>query len=483
MNKLDDDRNILEIKNVSVCLEDKIILNKINLNLVKGEVLGIVGESGSGKTTLMNTLVGLLDKKWKVEGEINLFTEKLGLIPQNYYSSFNPMMRISSHFFELMPKEDKTIKREQTISLLKKVAIDNPERVLELYPFQLSGGMLQRINIALSLLVGAELIIADEATSSLDIATQNEIIELLKRINISEKKTIIVVSHDLEVIKKLANKIAVIYKGEIIECKDSYTLFSSPEKEYTRLLLSTLSKPTDKKRSEKFDSKENVLLEARDISKAYGKKEILKAVNLKVYTGKNLGILGKSGSGKSTLARIIVGLEKQSEGEVYLNGELLDELGFKKYRKKIQIVFQDGKGSLNPYRDIKSILLDVERDIIKIEGILGDVALSKDILDKYPRQLSGGQAQRICIARALLANPDILILDEPTSSLDKVIQIEVLKLLGSIGTRNRVTYIMISHDIGAIKELCEEIVFLSNGILVNKKIDNLRSDEYKNLYE
>lgn len=468
---------ILEVKDLSVYVRDKKILSSLNFYVGRGERFGIVGESGTGKSTLINTISSFLDENWRKDGCMELRCKKLALISQDYYANFNPMMKIGSHFYELMGKNSRTEKKRVAISFLEKVAIDNPEKVLESYSFELSGGMLQRINIALALLIDADLIIADEITSSLDSYTQREVIGVLDSVITSEKKSLIIVSHDFKLLEELkVDRVAIMYKGEILECGKSEDILFSPQSQYGKTLIEANLKKTQISTTVTTD---NLLLRVSNLYKNYGDRTILKNINFSLHSNQSIGILGKSGSGKSTLARIIVGLEKQERGDIYYRGEFLDERSYEKYRRKIQIIFQNSREALNPYRKIKDILKDANSDEKKIEKVLDEVGLPYESLDKYPRQFSGGQIQRICIARALLSAPEILILDEPTSSLDKATQWQILHLLKKLKENKKISYILISHNLEVIKYICDLGIIINRGEIVYT-IENISEFNEKN---
>lgn len=456
---------ILKIENLSVCIKEKKILNSINLILEEGRVLGIVGKSGSGKTTLISSILNILDKKWSIEGKLELNIDKVALIPQDFNSAFNPLMKIKSHLYELMENISYSEKKSKAIKILKRVKINNPETVLNLYPYELSGGMLQRINIAFALLMESKLIIADEFTSSLDTITQNEILKLLYDIQKKEKKTMIIISHDLKVISDLSDDICVMKNGEIVEYGRKDEVLFSPKNEYTKKLLHNKFLKNDLN-LEKLDKK--ILLSVENLYKSYGDKEVLKDINFKILEDSSIGIIGESGNGKTTLAKVLVGLEKQDRGEIYLHNKLLNKEFFKNNRNMIQIIFQNSVGALNPYRKIKNILGDVTKDIDKISKILLEVGLEKESLEKYPKQFSGGQVQRICIARALLSEPKLLILDEPTSSLDKSTQIQILNLLKKIKVEKNISYLIISHNLEVIESLCDSILVIYRGEIIER---------------
>lgn len=459
--------NILKVENLFVYKEKKKILESINFSLKLGEVLGIIGESGGGKTTLVSCILKNLNEKWSIDGQIKIRFENIALIPQDYSNSLNPLMKIKSHFYELMSKLNPIEKKEKTLELLSLVKIDNPHDVLELYPHQLSGGMLQRINIALALLVDAELIIADEFTSNLDSDTQKKILRIFKELIIERNKTVILISHDLKIIKELADTVCVINKGKIVEYNKKERLLSSPENDYTKYLIQN-SKFFNSFKKEVYSTEEIIKIDG--IYKRYNNKEILNNISFTVYKNQSIGIMGSSGSGKTTLARIITGIEIPDSGDVFFYGAPITKRLISKNGDRFHIIFQNSKDALNPYRKIKNILFDVNTNLYEIENILKEVDLTSDILYKYPRQLSGGQAQRVCIARGLLSYAELLVLDEPTSNLDKITEKQILNLLKKIKMKRNITYLLISHDLDVIENFCDRVLFLNQGKINEKTL-------------
>lgn len=461
---------ILKIEDYSLEIKNKKILKSINLSLESGKVLGIVGKSGSGKTTLISAILNILGDNWIKMGRLEVRTDEIALIPQNFNSAFNPLMKIKNHLYELMGNIPKREKKEKAIEVLNKVKIVNPELVLNLYPHELSGGMLQRINIAFALIMDSKLIIADEFTSSLDTIIQDEILKLLYEIQKKEKKTMIIISHDIKVISELSDEICVINKGEIVEYGKREEVLFSPEKEYTKKLI---SEDFQKYKKDRVQEEKKVLVEIKNLYKNYGEKRVLTDVNLDIFEKSSMGIVGESGNGKSTLAKILLGIEKFDKGEINYSEDIK--------KNSVQIIFQNTLGSLNPYRKIKKILSDVTTDRNKMIEILKEVGLDEDSLEKYPKQFSGGQVQRICIARALLSEPKLLVLDEPTSSLDKTTQIQILNLLKKIRKDKDISYLIISHNLEVIESLCDTIIVMYQGEVV-EKIENTNNLVINNEY-
>ncbi|MGL5088722.1 MAG: ABC transporter ATP-binding protein [Cetobacterium sp.] len=478
---------ILEIKNLSIYLKDVELLKNINFEVSVGESIGIVGESGSGKTLLISYMLSLLhDSKWRIKGLIKHKNLKFAFIPQDSKNAFNPLLNIENHFFEIFYKKNsKSEVREKVIEIFKKMYIETPERILKCYPFQLSGGVLQRIAIALAILKEPDILIADEPTTALDLITQNEILYLLNSLK-NSKTSILIISHDFKVIEAIAEKVYVMSKGEIIESNSLKNILQNSEKKYTKELLSSIPRFLPKDKKESFYN-EKKILDLKNISHFYleGRKkiEVLKNISFSLDKGSCLGVVGESGSGKSTLARIITGLQDPKDGNIYYRDELMSKKMYKKNRNKIQMVFQNNSDSLNPYKTIYNILsepldnlnkgfffskINKHKKIEQISKYLKDVQLSCEEIKKYPSQFSGGQKQRLAIARSLLAKPELLVLDEPTSSLDVTTQARILNLLENIKKQNDLTYILISHSLEVVHQLSDAIIIMYRGRIVEK---------------
>ena len=515
--------SLLQIKNLSITFhgrknDDFHAVNNISLNLEQGEILGIVGESGSGKSVTALSILGLLPYPRASHSEKssilfnnkeliglsnkdfqNIRGNKISFIFQEPMSSLNPLHKIGKQIAEsLQIHQNLTTKqiKKRTIELLKAVKIPNPEQKINAYPFELSGGQRQRVMIAMAIANNPQILIADEPTTALDVTIQEQIIDLLLELKTKLNMSIIFISHNLRLVHKIADHIAVMYQGKIVEYGYAQQIFSSPKNSYTKKLISSNLLLN---LQNKYDN--DILLKAENISVKFPIKrnflgkvtEELKAVNnisFNLKEGETLGIVGESGSGKTTLAMSIVNLVKYS-GNIYLkNNNIYSKLN--NFNKDIQIVFQDPYNSLNPRMNIKEIVgegLDVhnknisqkQKDLL-INQILKDVGLQENALNKYPHEFSGGQRQRIALARSLILNPKIIILDEPTSALDVTVQFQIIKLLKDLQKKYKLSYIFISHDMHAIKSISHNVIVMQNGMIIEQGITKQIFEEPKHKY-
>ena len=500
-----ENKPILDVKSLNVRFVNEngeffsaVYNSKFELN--EGEVLAIVGESGSGKSVTALSIMGLLNLKKVLykstnsvmfEGsDLTALTDeewldvrgnKISMIFQEPMSSLNPLMTIGKQIAEVIVCHKKISYKKawaRARYLLKIVGIKNYKDRMKAYPFELSGGQRQRVMIAMAVANNPKILIADEPTTALDVTVQKQILELLLKLKDKLKMAIIFISHDLSVVRKIANRVIVMKEGVIVEEGSVGNIFNAPQHQYTKELLNAYAKKSVQK-----DFKTHKLLEARGISVSYPiKKNIfgkvikkidaLKNVNVALYEGKTLGIVGESGSGKTTLGMCLANLIKY-QGEIF-TAKSVKIRGEKDFRKNIQVVFQDPYNSLNPRHNILEIVGEgirvhfplLKNDEIKekVLNVLKSVGLKdKDILYKYPHEFSGGQRQRIAIARALAIEPKILILDEPTSALDVTVQAEILKMLKKIQKEKGISYLFISHDMRAIREISHEVAVMKNG--------------------
>ena len=492
---------ILEVKNLGLSLSDgKRLLDNVSLSLEKGQVLGIVGESGSGKSLTALSVLGLLppqkfvyDKQAEIlfEGENLLKStemqqvrgDKIALIFQEPMSSLNPLHKIGRQIAETLILHRGFNGRQakaEALRLLKMTGIKNARRRMEAYPFELSGGQRQRVMIAMAMANNPEILIADEPTTALDVTVQKQIIDLLLDLKKKTGMAIIFISHDLRLVRKIADNICVMKDGKVIETGSAEELFKCPRESYTKKLVNSF---LSLKNNKIFDSSivlkaEKILVEFVLKRSFWGRpKNILKAVDsvsFELKKGKTLGIVGESGSGKTTLGLAVANLIPYS-GKVEISG-ISGSSSKAELRKKVQIVFQDPYNSLNPRMNIGEIVgegLQVHfSDLPKSEknkriiNALREVGLDEDVLVKYPHEFSGGQRQRIAIARALVLEPEIVILDEPTSALDVTIQKQVMALLQEIQKKKNISYIFISHDMAAVRAIADDIAVMRDGKIV-----------------
>lgn len=498
---------LLEVKNLTVGFSSRdeqqaLAVDDVSFSLDKGEVLGIVGESGSGKSVTALSILGLLPypKAYHLSQSSITFNglellnaqenllrgirgSKIGFIFQEPMSSLNPLHRIEDQIAENLMQHQQISKREarkKVLKLLLLTGIQNARKRMKAYPYELSGGQRQRVMIAMAIANNPDILIADEPTTALDVTVQQQIIDLLLKLKKKLGMAIIFISHDLQVIKKIADRVCVMKSGKLIECNSTANIFSNPQCDYTKTLISShsplkinnnvLGGPFLRVDGLKvwFPLKKNFWGRVEEYVKA------VDGVSFELQRNQTLGIVGESGSGKSTLGQSIVGLNKFS-GNI-----IIEKQGAKSTNRekglKAQIVFQDPYNALNPRMTIEEIVregLDIhfshlsDKDkIARVLIVLQEVGLNKDVLNKYPHEFSGGQRQRIAIARALVLEPELLILDEPTSALDVTIQAQVLKLLQDIQIKRNLSYIFISHDMKAVKAMADVIAVMKDGKII-----------------
>ena len=487
MNKKNHRTKVLvEVQNLSLKIQNKKILKNISFSILTNEIVAIVGESGSGKTLTALSLIDLIPNKSFISSNKLSFlntaltnnTEKdwrsirgkeIGVIFQEPHSSLNPSMKCGKQLLEVLEThylKNKNENKKIIFSALKDVQIDDIERIYNSYPHQLSGGQKQRVMIAIAILCNPKLLIADEPTTALDVTVQKEIILLLKSLQKKYKMSILFISHDLNLVKHLANRVFVMKNGKIIEFGTKEELFKSPKKSYTKGLL--FARPSLEKRLRKLPAisdfkngnfrekiitekerkqKHKILysklpiLEIKDLEKKFFKQNLLfaknkffhalKSLNFKLYEGETLGLAGESGCGKSTLGRSIIHLDPPTSGKIFYNSKLLTKIDFNNsntIRKDIQFIFQDPHSSMHPLKTIGNSIMEVLKvhNILntkkerkkRVHDLLNKVGLSKIYFNRHPHELSGGQKQRAIIARALATNPKIIICDECVAALD-----------------------------------------------------------------
>ena len=496
-------------------------LNNISFNIKEGEVLALVGESGSGKTVTSLSIMGLLPNNASVEnGEITLLSKKnkeinilnlsdekhneirgndISMVFQEPMTCLNPTMTVGEQILEVIIRHKKISKinaKKEMIGLLELVEIPDPiQRSIE-YPHQLSGGMRQRIMIAIALACSPKLIIADEPTSALDVTIQAQLLELLKKLknSIVTKTSILFITHDLGIVKELADRVIVMYQGKIVEEGNVLDVFENPKHSYTNNLIQSLPEfKIEKRKQNKIIKKEtnnkNIILSIKNLYKEFPvdkgifkqSSESVKAVqnvSLNVRQNKILGLVGESGSGKSTLGKTIIKLIEPTSGKINFKNQDISNFNRQKMqniRQKIQMIFQDPFASLNPRKNILDTLMEpiLVHKLMKkneateyIKQIINDVGLPIESLIRFPHEFSGGQRQRIGIARALVLKPEFIIADEPVSALDVSIQAQVLNLLETIKETYNLTMIFISHDLSVIEYFCDEVAVMYLGHIV-----------------
>ena len=530
------DNTLLRVKNLSLGLNnpknEKLLIDNVSFDIKKNEIISIIGESGSGKTLTAMSILGLLDKAlFNISGQIifnkiNLLSvneakiqkirsHNISIVFQNPMSSLNPTMKLGKQIYEVFHSHidlnynsvNKRIKE-----LIKKVKLDGVKNLFEKYPHEISGGQMQRFMLVMALASSPKLLIADEPTTALDVTVQKEIIEILKSLQKTENLSILLISHNIGLVKNISNKIIVMKEGKLIENNHTQLILKSPKKKYTKGLLSininnkkrvkklntlqnfekeiqnnNISKRTRNNRLKLLYEKEPLMI-VRNVSKYYSRfvnfrKKVnfkaLKNINIKLYEGETLGIIGESGSGKTTLSEVIMKIKKYEFGNIFYKNKNINKFNkteMLNYRKEVQIVFQDPYSSLNPLFNVKEIIaepikchniFEKKSEIDKkCKELINDVKIGQSYLNKYPHELSGGQRQRVAIARAISINPKILILDESVSALDVSIQASILNLLTEIKEKYNLSYIFISHDLSVVKHMSDKIAVFLNGKIV-----------------
>ncbi len=499
---------LIEINHLTVAFgrNAKPAISQLSVSLQRGQCLALVGESGSGKSMTALAVMQLLPLTAQVSDRSQILWEgknllrfsertmrqirgfKISMIFQDAISALNPVLTIQQQMNEILKKKYRHI-QSRALQLLEEVGIKNSARVYHSYPHQLSGGMRQRAMIAMALAGEPEMIIADEPTTALDVTIQAQVLSLLNRLKNERNITLLFISHDLGVVSQLADEIAVLKAGRVVEHESRDQFFQQPKEDYSRRLLAAIP-ILETKRDTK--TKATALLEAKalkiyfPVKKGIFRRKVadIKAVDgisFKVPAGKTLALVGESGSGKTTTAKAIVRLIAITEGRIQFQSKnlvALSEWKMKRVRKDIQMIFQDPYTSLNPRRMIADSLseaMSAQKIIRKrqaqlnyMDELLKQVGLSPDYKWRYPHEFSGGERQRICIARALALKPKLLILDEPTSALDVSIQMQILKLLEKIQKEHNIAYLLITHNLGIVAYLAHEVAVMKEGKIVEQ---------------
>lgn len=511
-------QSLLRIENLAIKSTNQILVDNLSYTLHTGETLAIVGESGSGKSISSLALLGLLPNSLSITGQAsltdsqtdqvislpigknsiskdkqNLFRQirgkRIGMIFQEPMTALNPLHTVGKQIAESLNLAGVAKKhwRQRTLSLLSQVNITNPESKLARYPHELSGGQRQRIMIAMALAQDPDIIIADEPTTALDVTLRHEILGLLHRLKNERGMAMILISHDLNLVKRYSDNLIVMQQGKVMEQGETQSIFDHPQQSYTRSLIYQ-----DFGQSLPIIDNSPSVLEIKQLTIAFPQKsnilgqttqwfEAVKGLNLTLTQGQSLGIVGESGSGKTTTALALIKLLANAakvQGQILLsaNAHMTDVLAlsnkaFLPYRSDMQMVFQDPYASINPRFSVFEIIEEgltiqgmakTEREKAVLAA-LDTVRLPRDFVSRYPHELSGGQRQRVALARALVMKPKILLLDEPTSALDSSTQVAMVKLLRDIQAKFGLSYIFISHDLQVVKALCQTILVLKNG--------------------
>jgi peptide/nickel transport system ATP-binding protein len=532
---------LLDVKDLRVEFPSRrghvVAIENLTLQLSAGEILGVVGESGAGKSTIGNAVIGLLEPPGEMTaGEVTLQGERLdnksaaelrsirgnriGMIFQDPLTSLDPLQTVEHQLTNTMqqhlPLSDREA-REQAISLIEQVGIPEPATRIMQYPHQFSGGMRQRVVIALALCANPDVIIADEPTTALDVSVQAQILELMKNLCRERNVGMILITHDMGVIAETADRVAVMYRGRVVETGTTAQIIGAPQHEYTRSLISAVPRPDKRidrfplvtyiedagQRTEALDLNTHWLGQARDFGQeqdvllrvenlgmrfttrnAFFKRDriyldAVKDLSLEIRTGEVFGLVGESGSGKSTVARLITGIYRPTNGRIYFADAELTALKSRAeaapWRRQMQMIFQDPFSSLNGRMRVKDIIAEPIRfhklaaNRAELQRIVNDlldvVGLGAQAAIRFPHEFSGGQRQRISIARALATRPRFLICDEPTSALDVSIQAQILNLLKDLQQELGLTMLFISHDLPVIRQMCDRVGVMRHGQL------------------
>lgn len=507
---------LLDIKDLSIGFktygQNRPVLHKVNLYVNEGERVSLIGQSGSGKTVTMRSVIGTLPMPpgnvengsifYKGSSLLDLSKQErnrlkgtgISIVLQDPMLSFNPVLTIKRQMDDIVRYSDirmgvkRSVKEREAhlIETLHKVRLQDGERILESYPMMLSGGMRQRVLIGMALLNKPKLLIADEPGTALDVTTQDEILTLLNNLVAEEGLSLLLITHNLGVVRKMADRVYVMEHGKIVETGNRDAIFQAPKHEYTKKLMGAVP-PLYGNKVKTINYKGSTpAIELKTINKDFktrsgffnNKIDVFRAANdvsLTINQGDIYGIAGESGSGKTTVAKMILGLTEPNNGEIKLFGRSINEFkGTREFRKLIQIVYQNPGSSLNPRRTVADQLSvplkfsGYESSQIKnrIYELLELVDLPQNYAGMYPHELSGGQKQRVAIARALSVNPKILVLDEPTSALDVLVQSTVIDLLNRLRKEFDLTYIFISHDLSLMRNFCNRVAIMFRGNIV-----------------
>ena len=493
-------------------------VNGVSFDIMPGEVVGVVGESGAGKSMTGSAVIGLIDRPGHIAGgEIRLKGERIdnlpeeqkarlrgkriGMVFQDPLTSLNPLYTVGEQLIETIRTHlplSEVEARQKAIDLLVEAGIPKAAERINSYPHQFSGGMRQRVVIALAIAAGPELIIADEPTSALDVSVQAQIIKVLKKLCASHGAAVMLITHDMGVIAQTADRMVVMHQGKVVETGSVGDIIRRPREPYTIKLIDsipTILRQDDTPPPAEAANDDNAYVQVRHLVRDFeigggsftkllpGKAEIFRAVNdvsFSIPRGQTFGLVGESGSGKSTCAKMIVGLLPPTSGQILVDGHDIwaGGKGHQERRKRVQMIFQDPYASLNPRWRVADIIaepmrtLGIARERSEVEDrvaeLLRRVRLDPAVMRKFPHEFSGGQRQRIAIARALSSQPEFIVCDEPTSALDVSVQAQVLDLMSELQAEFGLTYLLISHNLAVVRQMSTAVGVLHNGILVEK---------------
>lgn len=499
--------HILEVNDLGVAFHGTEVVHGISFHIKHGETVALVGESGSGKSVTALSVMQLLPYPLashprgsiKVDNQevlgadeadlLKIRGNKIGMVFQEPMTSLNPLHHIERQIAEVLfvhQGAGRREAREKVLELLKLVGLPRPEERLRSYPHELSGGERQRVMIAMALANNPDLLIADEPTTALDVTIQAQILALLDELKSTLNMSMLLITHDLDVVRKMADRVCVMTAGELVEQGDTEEIYTNPQHEYTRHLLAAQLHSKEKGGG----SNAPVVMQAEHVSVhfnlargLFAPKRVLKAVDnvsLSIREGHSLGIVGESGSGKTTLAMALLRLIK-SNGDITMDGESIQGLrhnALKPFRASMQVVFQDPYGSLSPRQSVNQIIeagLRIHQPMLskaerraRVSEALLEVGLDSSMQDLYPHEFSGGERQRIAIARAIILRPKLVVLDEPTSALDVSVQAQIVDLLLELQSIHKLAYIFISHDLKVVSAIADYLIVMKDGVIIEQ---------------
>lgn len=480
--------DLLRVSSLAVSYNGKRVLSDLTFSLKPGEVLGIVGESGSSKSTILRAILGILGSGGAVNGGEIFFSgssllemdekqmreirgAQVGMIFQDAGASLCPVRRVGSQMWESMAAHEEITKaqaRERALELLENLGFSEAERIWDSYPFELSGGMSQRVGAAMAMLLRPPLLLADEPTSALDVDARDQVLEELRRMRDRYHTAMLLVSHDFSVVSALADRVLVLREGRMVECGSRQQVLISPAETYTKQMLAAVPP----------------VLETRGLKKGYRRRQrkitAVEQVSFCLYPGEILGLMGPSGSGKSTVAKLLTGLTEADEGEIFVDGKKIS------YRKKgqrkqiyrrMQMVFQSPAASFDPRQTLGDGIGESLRNAgisgktldERVEELLRACGLSEEFVWRYPHEVSGGQCQRAAIARALAVNPKILICDEATGALDVMAQRQILELLAALRENRGISILFICHNPAVVEAFCDRFLVMEKGRVIREE--------------
>ncbi len=508
--------SILTVQNLCLKVNDTELLKNVSFSIEQGEIFALVGESGSGKSLTSLAIMRLLPEALRVtQGKVILHQQDLFALPeskmqqvrgkqvamifQEPMTSLNPVMKVGEQVAEVLRvhlKSSTKQAKEKVVSLFEEVGMPSPEERYDWYPHQLSGGQKQRVMIAMALACEPDMLIADEPTTALDVTIQAQVLQLLKHLRDTRGLSILFITHDMGIVHEMADKVAVMREGEIVEQAKKDDFFNNPSHPYTKRLLTDAVA----KKSFKPALDTETLLDIKQLKvhfpikkglfqRTVGHVKAVDGVNLTISKGQTLALVGESGSGKSTIGQAILKLVDATDGQVHFSNQgnksapvdlvSLSERQMKPLRKKIQVIFQDPFSALNPRMTVLEIIREgmvslkvgpktkAEQEA-RVSVLLDQVGLLSEHKNRYPHEFSGGQRQRIGIARALAVEPDLIICDEPTSALDVSVRAQVLNLLEELQQEHQMSYLFITHDLSIIPTIAHQVAVMQQGIIVEQ---------------